>query len=153
MKLKTLAILLLSSLAFALPEKPKGFVTDEANIIDASTLGGLERSLNQFEKSTTIEIAVVTVPTLGGVSVEEFANKLFHKWGIGKRGSDNGVLLLVAKNDHKMRIEVGYGLESKLNDGQAGEIIRGMVPYFRQGNFSFGISNAVNQIEQKVGKK
>jgi uncharacterized protein len=150
MKLKTLALMFLATAAFALPSKPTGFVTDEAGIIDTATHQGLERSLNQFEKTTTIEIAVVTVPTLGGVSVEEYANKLFHAWGIGKRGSDNGVLLLVAKNDHKMRIEVGYGLESKLNDGQAGEIIRGMVPYFRQGNFSFGISNAVDQIKGKV---
>jgi uncharacterized protein len=134
----------------AMPTNPTGFVTDTAGVLDQDVHNRLEANLRTFEKATGTEIAVVTVQSLEGMSVEEYANKLFHSWGIGKRTTNNGVLLLVALSDHKMRIEVGYGLEEKLNDGAAGEIIRGMVPSFRAHDFNGGISHAVYQIEGRV---
>jgi uncharacterized protein len=150
MKLKTLAVMLLAAVVNAMPTNPTGFVTDEARVLDTDVRTQLEANIRNFEKATGIEIAVVTVQSLEGRSVEEYANTLFHTWGIGKRSTNNGVLLLVALSDHKMRIEVGYGLEEKLNDGAAGEIIRGMVPSFRAHDFNGGITHAVYQIEGRV---
>jgi uncharacterized protein len=89
------------------------------------------------------------VPSLDGMSVEEYANKLFHEWGVGKRGRDNGVMLLVAPGEHKVRIEVGYGFEPVLPDGLAGEIIREQcLPAFRNGNYAGGMTAAVRRIAE-----
>ena len=93
--------------------------------------------LRDVEQQTTAEIAVVTVPSLDGMTVEEYASRLFKAWGIGKKGRDNGVLVLVAPTEHKMRIEVGYGLEAVLPDGLAGQIVRTeCLPRFKEGDYA-----------------
>src|SRR5262245_51481337 len=90
-----LALLLVSSLHADLP-KPQGYITDTANVLDAGTLSEVEALVKDVEQKTTAEIAVVTVSSLDGMSVEEYANRLFKEWGVGKKGRDNGVMILVA---------------------------------------------------------
>jgi uncharacterized protein len=128
---------------------PTGYVTDAANVIDASSRQTLEQQLSDFEKKTSMEIAVATVPSLEGETVEDYAVALFKQWSIGKKGKDNGILLLVAPVEHKVRIEVGYGLESVLPDGLCGQIIReDMTPLFRQQRYGDGIIAGVQSIQK-----
>ncbi len=134
--------------------KPEGWVTDQAGLLDASTRGRLERLLTELERKSGVEIAVATLPTLGGRSVEEAAVELFQAWGIGKKGKDEGVLLLVAPKERKIRIEVGYGLEGTIPDGLAGEIIRETItPRFRQGRFAEGVETGVRQIVETIARQ
>ena len=137
------ALLAAKPLLAALPQ-PTGYVNDFAKILDSKTKNYLEGTARAFEQKSGNEIAVVTIPSLKGDPIEDYAVKLYETWGIGKKGKDNGVLILVAPNDHKMRIEVGYGLEGIINDAKAGRIIREkMIPYFKEGNFSAGILNGM----------
>ena len=118
-----------------------GRVVDNAGLIDPATKAALTAKLEAFEKKSSDQIVVATVPTLNGEPIENYANRLFRAWGLGQGGENNGVLLLVAKNDRKMRIEVGYGLEGTLTDLHSKLIIDNtMVPAFRAGDFSGGIS-------------
>ena len=127
--------------------KATGRVNDFASIIDSALEAELDQKLDQLEQKTTSEIAVVTVSSLDGMEVEEYANKLFKQWGIGQAKQDNGVLVLVAPNDRAMRIEVGYGLEGVLPDGLAGQIIReDFLPRFRDDDYPGGIRNGVNHV-------
>jgi uncharacterized protein len=141
-----LLLLPLIALAAELPALT-GRVVDDAGMIDAATEAALTQKLADFEKKGSDQIVVATVPSLGGEEIEPFANRLFRAWKLGQAGEDNGVLLLVAKNDRKMRIEVGYGLEGTLTDLHSKLIIENdMVPAFRAGDFSGGISKAVDDI-------
>ena len=118
-----------------------GRITDNANILSWDTYQSLTEKLKTHEDRTTNQIAVLTVPSLGGVSIEEYAVRVFEKWKLGQAGKDNGVLILIAVNDRRMRIEVGYGLEGTLTDGMAGQIIRNiMTPKFKNGDFDGGIT-------------
>lgn len=139
-------VLLCQPLAAAWPS-PAGRVSDFAGVLDDRTRTQIESLLREAERLTSAEIAVATVPSLDGMSVEEYANKLFHEWGIGKKDRDNGVLLLVAPAEHKVRIEVGYGLEPILPDGLAGDIIRTeILPRFRENDYPGGTLSAVTRI-------
>ncbi len=100
----------------------QGFVNDYAGLLSPAVKTQLDAKLSQLEKDTTAEVAVVTVKSLEGDSVDDYAVRLFEKWKIGKKDKDNGVLFLVALDDRKMRIEVGYGLEPLITDGRAGRI-------------------------------
>jgi len=149
-----LGLLLESASAAVESPKPEGWVTDRAGFLDVTTRNQLERLLAEVERKSGVEIAVVTLPTLAGRSVEEVAVELFQAWGIGKKGKDEGVLLLVARNERKIRIEVGYGLEGTIPDGLAGEIIRDTItPRFRQGRFAEGIETGVRQIVETIAKE
>lgn len=120
------------------------FVYDLAGVIDGGREDALEAQLSTLERETTAEIAVLTLPDLGGGQVDDFAVRLFEKWGLGKKGIDNGVLILVAVSDRKCRIEVGYALESFIPDAAAGRIIRKvMIPAFRENDYGGGIERAV----------
>src|SRR4051812_33124862 len=136
MKLKTclMAFCVLPAFLYAadLAESPpQAYVTDSAHVIDSWALQNLEKELAQFESSSGYEIAIVTVPSLQGDSIDAVANRLFSRWRIGKKGKDNGLLVLVAPNERRARIEVGYGLEPIITDGMAGQIIRDqMLPAF-----------------------
>jgi uncharacterized protein len=154
LSLFTLYLSLATSLAVAqsLP-KPTGRVNDFANVIDPSTEADLDRQLDGLEQRTSSEIAVATVSSLEGMSVEEYANRLFKEWGVGQATQDNGVLVLVAPNEREMRIEVGYGLEGVLPDGLAGQIIREeFTPRFRDGDYSGGIRSGVGRVLDVVEK-
>jgi uncharacterized protein len=134
--------------------KPQGRVNDFANVIDPATEAEIDRRLDVIEQKTSAEIAVATIQSLNGISVEEYANRLFKEWGVGQAKQDNGVLVLIAPNDREMRIEVGYGLEGVLPDGLAGQVIRDdFTPRFRENDYSGGIRNGVNRIADIVEKQ
>ncbi len=141
-----LALLPLSAGAAELPALT-GRVVDTAGLLDADTRAALTATLAGFEQKSSDQIVVATVPGLDGEAIEPFANRLFRAWQLGQSGENNGVLLLVARDDRKMRIEVGYGLEGTLTDLHSKLIIEDtMVPAFRAGDFSGGISRAVDDI-------
>jgi len=156
-----LAILFCASLSFALAQQKKfpaysGHVNDFANILDQQTKEKLELWLTNFEKMTGTQIAVVTVTSLEGRPIEEYANELYRAWGIGAKTGENkdkGALLLVALQDRKTRLEVGYGLEGDLPDGLAGEIIRRMRPELQQGQYSEAMSTGVRTLLDTLAEK
>jgi uncharacterized protein len=125
----------------ALPSpNPGQRVHDFANILSASQEQRLEDLSREVDAATTAELAVVTVASLEGMTVDDYANSLFREWGIGKRDVNNGVLLIVAADEKRMKIEVGYGLEPLLTDGLAGEIAdRAIVPRFKEGDMAGGV--------------
>ncbi len=134
--------------------KPAGRITDLANVIHAGTEAELDRRLDQLEQATSHEVAVVTVPSLDGAPVEDYAVRLFKEWGIGQAKQDNGVLVLVAPNEREMRIEVGYGLEGILPDGLAGQVIRDtFIPRFRDNDYNGGIRDGVLRVADIVEKQ
>jgi len=136
-----------NALAYSSPGSPSGFVNDFANMMSAPAKQALEQKLSQFEKDTTNEISVVTINNLGGDTIDNFAVKLFADWKIGKAKNDNGVLLLISKEDRKTKIEVGYGLEGALTDAQSFWILENTVkPAFRQNDYDGGITNAADKI-------
>lgn len=144
--------LVLAALACAL-EVPglKGRVNDYANLISPATEASLESVLKTLESSDSTQIVVLTIESLKGDSLEEFSLRVVEDWKIGQQGLDNGVLLLVARDDRKIRIEVGYGLEGKLTDMTAGRIIRNVIgPKFKQGDFNQGIIDGVGAIVATV---
>lgn len=127
--------------------QPQGRVNDFAAVLDEGAKTELASIIREAEDIGSTEIAVVTVPSLDGMTVEEYASKLFAAWGIGKKGVDNGVLVLVAPKDRTMRIEVGYGLEPVLPDSLAGSIIRSeFTPAFREGDYRAGILKGVSRV-------
>jgi uncharacterized protein len=150
---RLLIVLLLAfqaALLAAFPE-PQGPVTDLAGLLDASQRARIERLIADTEAATTAEIALVTVTSLDGMSVEEYAARLFMQWGIGQDRVDNGVLVLVAPTEREMRIEVGYGLEGVLPDGLAGSIIRSeFLPRFRENDYATGIQRGVELVVEIV---
>ncbi len=119
-------------------------VTDEAGILSQPTVERLSVILLKLYASGGSQIAVLTVPTLAGTSIEEAGIKVVDQWKLGRQGKDNGVLLLVAPNDRRVRIEVGRGLEGQLTDAYSRRIINEILaPAFKSGDFDGGISNAV----------
>jgi uncharacterized protein len=132
--------------AFALEIPPlKGRVNDYAAMLAPATVDQLERSLAAFEQEQSTQIVVLTVASLEGDSLEDFSLRVAETWKIGRQGLDNGALLLVARDDRKIRIEVGYGLEGRLTDLTAGRIIRDVItPQFRNGSFDQGVINGVS---------
>lgn len=136
-----------TAFAYTSPGKPTGLVNDFAGILSQETKTQLENSLRVAQQETTNEIAVVTVPSLGDETVETYAVALFEEWSIGKKGKDNGILLLVAPTEKKVRIEVGYGLEGVLTDTTSSLIIqREMLPAFKANDFAGGIEKGVQSI-------
>ena len=124
-----------------------GRVTDNAQILSDETRKAVTANLKAHEEKTTNQIAVLTVPTLEGVSIEEYAVTVFNTWKLGQKGKDNGVLLIVAPKDRKLRIEVGYGLEGTMTDGIAGSIIRNAItPFFKNNDYDRGIDEGVRAI-------
>lgn len=131
--------------------QPTGFVNDFAAMLSSSFRQSLEQDLVNFEKETTTEIVVVTINSLEGGSIEDYAVRLFEDWKIGKKEKDNGILILIAKEEREIRIEVGYGLEPIITDGRAGRIIREqMRPAFRKGDYNGGVKAAVEQIKKYI---
>ncbi len=145
MPLKTALILIallmsLASPAFALDvPKLQGYVNDYANMISPEAKTQLEKELGNFEQTDSTQIVILTVPSLEGDAIEDFSIKVAEVWKIGQKGKDNGIIFVVSKQDRKMRIEVGRGLEGKLTDLMAGRIIDLVVkPRFKRGDFDGG---------------
>jgi uncharacterized protein len=124
-----------------------GRVVDQANIVQPSTRNAIEQKLADLETKSGIQLVVATVPSLEGQEIDPYANELFRKWKLGEKTKNNGVLLLVAPNERRVRIEVGYGLEGTLTDALSKVIIaNGMTPRFKAGDFGDGISRGVDDI-------
>ncbi|MGI8950456.1 MAG: TPM domain-containing protein [Chitinophagaceae bacterium] len=153
-----------SAIVFAqnvLPKpNPPRLVVDNANILSPEQRNILEAKLDALDDSTSNQIAIVTIPTLGDYAIEDYANKLFREWGIGNKKNNNGILILVASNDRKVRIEVGYGLEGAIPDITANDIIQNdITPNFKEGNYYHGLDQAIESLgkaatgEYKVAKQ
>ncbi|MDE1196499.1 MAG: TPM domain-containing protein [Pseudomonas sp.] len=129
-----------------------GQVVDTAGMIDSDSKERLSQMLRAHEELTTEQVVVVTLPDLQGSTIEDFGYQLGRFWGIGQKGKDNGALLIVAKDERKVRIEVGYGLEDRLTDAQSSVIINQIItPAFKQGDFVGGISKGTEAIVQVLG--
>ncbi len=158
-RLKSTATFLLFCMASAClfaqssPEFPTltGRVIDQANLLDTATENALDEQLAAHEAQTSNQIVVVTVDSLDGYADADYALRLGRQWGIGTEQKSNGVILLVAPNERKVRIEVGYGLEGALPDGLAGQIIRqNILPQFKEDDYPGGIRSGINAILQAV---
>jgi uncharacterized protein len=125
---------------------PTNYVNDFAGVLSPGTLVSLNALCAQVDRQAHAQLAVVTVKNLDGEPIENFATALEDKWKVGKKGTDRGLLLILATDDRKYRIEVGYGLEGILPDGRVGDIGRQMVPYLRQNDYDGAVTMAVRQI-------
>ncbi len=140
-----------SQIESVVPPKPspsEGLVIDKTNTLTPEQETALEQKLIAYDKSTSNQIAVVFIPALNGYSLEDVALEILRKWGVGGQADkDNGVVILVAKNDRKVRIEVGYGLEGAVTDYVSSSIIENnLKPNFRDGDYYRGITEAVDEI-------
>jgi uncharacterized protein len=152
--------LLIVLLIFALPasaSEPKfptltGRVVDDAGVLDSRTVGELTLMLADHERTTGEQVVVVTLKSLQGYSIEDYGYQLGRHWGIGQKGVNNGALLIVAPKEHKVRIEVGYGLEGQLTDAISATIIQNYIlPSFKRGDYSAGIVAGTTSIIQVLG--
>ena len=133
--------------AYTSPGKPIGLLNDFAKVLSTTDNISIGEKLIQINKSTGTQVAVVTVNSLGDETIDSYAVKLFKEWGIGIKGKSNGLLMLIAPNVHKARIEVGYGLEGTVTDLQSGNIVnKVMIPAFRNGDYAGGISSALDAV-------
>jgi len=131
--------------------KPTDYVSDNAHVLSPEAIARLDSICGQLDHSqANAQIAVVTVHTLDGADAADYANQLEDKWKMGRKGSDRGVLVLLAVDDHKRRIDVGYGLEGILPDGKLGDIGREMVPQLRANDFDGAVNLAVGEIAQTI---
>jgi uncharacterized protein len=146
--LTVLPLLIASSIGFALDVPPlRGRVNDYARIMSGDQVRSLESQLAQFEQETGHQVAVLTIPSLEGEDLEGFSIRVAENWKIGKKGFDNGVILLVAVKDRKLRLEVGYGLEGILPDVIASRIINDyIVPRFRSQDYAGGIIAGIDAV-------
>ena len=128
-----------------------GRVVDAANLLPAPSRSAISAKLATLEKATGHQFVVVTVASLGGHPIEDYGLRLGRTWGIGRKNIDDGVLLVVAPNERKVRIEVGYGLEKALRDEEAKAIIdKAILPAFRSGDFPRGIAAGVDGVIREI---
>lgn len=143
--------------AAAVPERPDGYVTDAAQVLSDPVERGMEAVAGELERKTGAQVAVVTIASLDGNDVADAAVRLFKAWGVGRAKQDDGALLLVAVQDRRARIEVGYGLEGIIPDARAGRMIEEALPHFRAGNHDAAIARTflsiVNVIATDRGVK
>jgi uncharacterized protein len=142
-------LLLCANIGFAAANFPAltGRIVDSAQIIDSRSRPAIEQKLQNLESQSGIQLVVATVKSLDEQDIESYANQLFRTWKLGEKAKNNGALLLVAPNERKVRIEVGYGLEGTLTDALSNVIItNALVPRFKTGDFSGGIERGVDDI-------
>ena len=146
--------LLAASAVMAEPNFPalSGRVVDDAGILDAATIQNLTGMLEQHERATGEQVVVVTLKSLDGYSIEDFGYQLGRHWEIGQKGKNTGAILIIVPSEHKIRIEVGYGMEGKLTDAISRTIIDGdIVPNFRRGDFNAGVLAGTESILSVLG--
>jgi len=130
-----------------------GFVNDYAGILDGTTKDKLEALCKELEAKTSAELAVAIVKSVEPLDPKTYAVKLFEKWKIGKKGKDNGLLILLAMDERRVEIEVGYGLEGVINDAKAGEILdKFVVPFFKEGKFGDGLYNGAAAVAAEIAQ-
>lgn len=131
------------------PQNPPRLVNDFAGVMNRMEVNQLESMLVAYNDSTSTQITIITIQALDGYEIADYANRLYEKWGIGQKGKNNGLLLLVAVSDREVRIEVGYGLEDRITDALARRIIeQDVLPQFRNGNYAGGLVAASKRIMQ-----
>ncbi|MFA6586274.1 MAG: TPM domain-containing protein [Candidatus Paceibacterota bacterium] len=141
------SVSLFKAIAFDIPSKPGTYVNDYADILSKEEKISLENKISNFETKTSNEIAVVIISSLDGDTIENVAQNIFTKWGIGKKDKNNGVLILVAMAERKTRIHTGYGVEGSLTDIATSYIQSEiMTPAFRENNYFSGIDGALDKI-------
>jgi uncharacterized protein len=138
--------------AFGLAVPPlKGHINDTANMLSGGAVQSLEKMLTDFERTDSTQIAVLTIASLAGEDIQEFSIKVAETWKIGQKGTDNGAILLIARDEKKIRIEVGRGLEGKLTDLMSGRIIREKIrPRFSKGDFDGGVKDGLSSMIDAV---
>jgi uncharacterized protein len=131
-----------------------GRVVDQADLLPPAEEKLLSAKLEAVERDVGPQFAVVTVPTLGNRKIEEYGNQLLRTWGLGSRERNDGLLLLVAPNERKVRIEVGYGLERRVTDPFAAKVIREqMIPRFSEGKYAAGIAEGADKLIERLRSK
>lgn len=132
---------------------PSGYAEDFANVIDDEKENLITQISSIVDSKTGVQIAVVTLQTLGLYTIEEFSYKLLETWGVGQKGENNGILVVLSLNERKVRIEVGYGLEYLIPDSIAAQIINSYgIPYFKSSDYSQGLLNIVYQLGDIIAK-
>jgi uncharacterized protein len=152
------AVVVLFAFASVLPAervedlpKPTDYVSDFAHVLSPGAIARIDRIAEQLDHTkANAQLAVVTVHSLDGDDAADWASRLEDKWHMGKKGSDRGVLVLLAIDDHKRRIDVGYGLEGILPDGKVGDIGRSVVPFLRQKDYDDAVISEVTQVAQVI---
>jgi uncharacterized protein len=153
-----LATLLAFSLAFLLHAEPVSqlsptdYVNDFAHVLDQSTIAQLDNICQQIDEKAHAQIAVVTIKSLDGSDIESYAVDLFKKWGIGSKATNHGVLILLATQDHRYRIEVGYGLEPILPDGKVGGFGREAVPLLKQNDYNGAVGLMTSRVAEVIAQ-
>jgi uncharacterized protein len=132
--------------------RPSNYVNDFAGVLDAPTLASLNALCQQVEQKAQAQIAVVTVKSLDGQDAVSYAVALYQKWGIGAKGKDRGVLILLATDDHKYWTTVGYGLEAILPDGKVGGFGRDMVPLLRSGDYAGAVTSITSRVATVIAQ-
>jgi len=132
--------------------KPEGYVSDFAQVIDAASRSQLEAYAASVQQATGAQMAFVTIPSLGGEPIEDVANTIFRAWGVGQKGKDDGIMLLLSIGDHRSRLEAGYGLEPILPDGLDGDILREMRPALRQSDFGDAMIAAAQTMGSSIAQ-
>jgi uncharacterized protein len=132
--------------------KPQGYVSDFAKVIDSQSKADLESYCSRVEKATGVQMAFVTLDSLEGEPIEDFANDLYRRWGIGQKGKDEGLLLLLAIQDRRSRLEVGRGLEPYITDGTAGSLLREMRPSLQQNRYGDALYTAAQSLGNRISQ-
>ncbi len=132
--------------------EPRGYTNDYAGVLSPAGIRRADALAGELQQKTGAQIAVVIVKSLDDNPIDDYANTLARRWGIGQKKENRGVLLLLAVQDRRDRLEVGYGLEPILPDGKVGGILRGMRAYLREGNYDAAILYAVNEIASAIAK-
>lgn len=152
--LKVIFLVLILSLSIQAQDQypqPQGWVNDFAHVLDTPTKDKLNSLVTDLEKQTTAEIAVVVVETTAPLTPKNYVTELFNRWGVGKKGVDNGIMILLAIKDRRVEIETGYGIEGILPDGKMGDIIRTyMVPHFKNNQWGEGLLAGTQQIARVI---
>jgi len=126
--------------------KPEGYVSDFAHVIDAASKSQIEAYATSVEQATGAQMAFVTIPSLETEPIEDVTNTIFRAWGVGEKGKDNGIMILLSIGDRRSRLEVGYGLEPILPDGLAGQVLRDMRPALKKGDYGDAMAAAARTL-------
>jgi len=129
---------------------PQGYVSDFAHVLDGSSRAQLEAYCGRVEQVTGVQMAIVTIDSLEGEPIEDVTNILYRKWGVGKKGKDEGIMLLLAIKDRRDRVEIGYGLEPILPDGFDGSVMREARPLLRQNAYGPALFAAAEQMGSRI---
>ena len=157
--MKKLVLLLLAIVSLSISAQdtksftPKNWVTDNGNFYTPEQEVQLNKIISNYEKKTSIEIGVITVESLDGTYIEEYASTQFKRLGIGKKGADNGILIVFSMKDRKSRIETGNGMEPFFSDVDSYDALQTVKPSFRAGNYAEGTINCIQSITNKLGNQ